>query len=47
MASGGCPLDERDRHAQRYIPADSWLGRSFGVRWVLCDNALTIEEVWE
>ncbi|MBI5958507.1 MAG: ADP-ribosylglycohydrolase family protein [Chloroflexi bacterium] len=33
--------------AQRHIPADSWLGRSFARAMALCENASTIEDVWE
>jgi ADP-ribosylglycohydrolase len=33
--------------AKQHIPADSWLGRSFARVLAICENADTIEEVWE
>ncbi len=33
--------------ARRFIPVDSWLGRSFERAMTLCDHAASIEDVWE
>jgi ADP-ribosylglycohydrolase len=40
-------VDEIIDAGKQHIPDDSWLGRSFARAMALCDNADSIEDIWE
>lgn len=47
LAMVDAPVDDTIAAARRFIPDDSWLGRSFARAMTLCDRARTIEDIWE